>query len=192
MLILITGLTLFLGIHSARMFAEASRQTFIAQRGEKAWKGLYTVVSLAGLALIIWGYSLARQQPIVLWTPPKATRHIAGLLMLFSLIFLASANGKNNFFRCKFYHPMLLGVKLWAISHLIANGNLADVLLFGGFLVWAVLCFSSCRKRDRALNIRFPEWETKPTMVAIAAGVIAWAALAFWLHAVLIGVKPFG
>jgi uncharacterized membrane protein len=191
MLILITGLFLFLGIHSTRIFAEQSRQKFIAQRGEKSWKGIYTLVSLIGLALIIWGYSLARQQPVVLWTPPRATRHIAGFLMLFSLILIASANGKNNFFRCKLHHPMLLGVKLWAISHLVANGNLADVLLFSGFLVWAVLCFSSSRKRDRALNIRFPKWELIPTAIAIAAGTIVWAALAFWLHTLLIGVSPF-
>jgi uncharacterized membrane protein len=192
MLILITGLILFLGIHSTRIFAEPSRQKFIARRGEKPWKGIYTLVSLLGLAFIIWGYSLARQQPIVLWTPPKASRHIAALLMLLSFILLASANGKNNFFRCTFYHPMLLGVKLWAISHLIANGNLADVLLFGGFLGWAVLCFSSCRKRDRALNIQFPAWEVRPTVIAIVAGVIGWAAFAFWLHAFLIGVRPLG
>jgi uncharacterized membrane protein len=189
---LVIGLLIFLGIHSSRIFAEASRQTFIAERGEKAWKGIYTLVSLVGLGLIVWGYSLARQQPNALWNPPNATRHIAALLTLFAFILVASANGKNNWMRVKLHHPMLLGVKVWALSHLLANGNLADVLLFGGFLAWAVLCFIACKKRDRRLNIQFAEPETAATVKAIAFGIVGWAVFAFWLHGWLIGIKPFG
>jgi uncharacterized membrane protein len=192
MLILIAGLIIFLGLHSSRIFAEGPRQRFIAQRGEKAWKGLYSLGSLLGFALIIWGYSLARQQPVTLWNPPVATRHIAALLTLIAFILVFSANGKNNFFRAKLHHPMVLGVKVWAISHLISNGNLADLLLFGGFLVWAVLCFSSSRKRDRNMKIQYPASEIGPTLIAVATGVFAWAVMAFWLHGALIGVKPFG
>jgi uncharacterized membrane protein len=192
MLVLGIGLLIFLGVHSSRIFAESTRKQFIAQRGEKTWKGIYTISSLVGLGLIIWGYSLARQQPVVLWNPPIATRHIAALLMLVSFILIASANGKNNWMRVKLHHPMLLGVKLWALSHLIANGNLADVLLFGGFLAWAVLCFIASKKRDRLLNTQYPSAEAKATVLAVVAGVIGWLVMAMWLHGLLIGVKPFG
>ncbi len=192
MLVLGTGLLIFLGVHSSRIFAESTRKRFIAQRGEKTWKGIYTISSLVGLGLIIWGYSLARQQPVVLWNPHIATRHIAALLMLVSFILIASANGKNNWMRVKLHHPMLLGVKLWAFSHLIANGNLADVLLFGGFLAWAVLCFIASKKRDRLLKTQYPSAEAKATVLAIIAGVIGWLIMAMWLHGLLIGVKPFG
>jgi uncharacterized membrane protein len=192
MLVLGIGLLIFLGVHSSRIFAESTRKQFIAQRGEKTWKGIYTISSLVGLGLIIWGYGLARQQPVVIWNPPIATRHIAALLTLVSFILIASANGKNNWMRVKLHHPMLLGVKLWAFSHLIANGNLADVLLFGGFLAWAVLCFIASKKRDRLLNTQYPPAQTKATILAIITGVIGWLVMAMWLHGLLIGVKPFG
>jgi uncharacterized membrane protein len=192
MTILFIGLLIFLGIHSSRIFAETARQKFIAQRGENAWKGVYTVVSVIGLGLIIWGYSLARQQPIVLWNPPVATRHIAALLTLLAFILVASTYFKQSWMRVRFQHPMVLGVKVWALSHLLSNGTLADVLLFGGFLAWAVLCFIASKKRDRLLKTQYPTAQAKATILAIVAGVIAWLVMALWLHGLLIGVKPFG
>jgi uncharacterized membrane protein len=192
MTILIIGLLIFLGIHSSRIFAETARQKFIAQRGENAWKGVYTVVSVIGLGLIIWGYSLARQQPIVLWNPPAATRHIAALLTLLAFILVASTYFKQSWMRVRFQHPMVLGVKVWALSHLLSNGTLADVLLFGGFLVWAVLCFIGSKKRDRLLKTQYPASQAKATILAVVAGVIGWLVMAMWLHGLLIGVKPFG
>jgi uncharacterized membrane protein len=192
MFILISGLIIFLGLHSTRIFAESSRQKFIAERGEKAWKGLYSLGSLLGLGLMAWGYSLARSQPLILWNPPVATRHVAALLTLIAFILIFSANGKNNFIRAKLHHPMLLGVKVWAISHLISNGSLADLLLFGSLLAWAVLCFASSRRRDRAMKIQYAPGELGPTIIAVTTGIVAWVAMAFWLHGVLIGVKPFG
>jgi uncharacterized membrane protein len=192
MLILIAGLVIFLGLHSARIFFEQPRQKFIANRGENAWKGLYSVASAVGLGLIVWGYSLTRQQPVVLWSPPVATKHIAALLTLPAFILVISAYVKNSFFRSRFHHPMLLGVKLWALSHLLANGNLADALLFGGFLVWAVLCFVNSKRRDRQTGARYPASEIPATVMAIVIGIGAWAAMAFYLHRVFIGVKVFG
>jgi uncharacterized membrane protein len=192
MLILIAGLVLFLGLHSARIFFEGPRQSFIANRGEGTWKGFYSLISAVGLGLIIWGYGLARQQPTVLWTPPIATKHIAALLTLPAFILMASVYLKRSFFRTRFHHPMLLSVKLWALSHLLANGNLADSLLFGSFLVWAVLCFISSKKRDRRLGVRYPSAETPATLIAIVIGLGAWAAMALYLHPLLIGVKVFG
>jgi uncharacterized membrane protein len=192
MTILIVGLLIFLGIHSSRIFAETARQNFIAQRGENAWKGIYTVVSFIGLGLIVWGYGLARQQPIVLWNPPAATRHIAALLTLIAFILVASTYFKQSWMRVRFQHPMVLGVKVWALSHLLSNGTLADVLLFGGFLAWAVLCFIASKKRDRLLKTQYPAAQAKATILAVVAGVIGWLVMAMWLHGLLIGVKPFG
>jgi uncharacterized membrane protein len=192
MTILIVGLLIFLGIHSSRIFAETARQKFIAQRGENAWKGIYTVVSFIGLGLIVWGYGLARQQPIVLWNPPVATRHIAALLTLVAFILVASTYFKQSWMRVRFQHPMVLGVKVWALSHLLSNGTLADVLLFGGFLVWAVLCFIASKKRERLLKTQYPAAQAKATILAVVAGVIGWLVMAMWLHGLLIGVKPFG
>jgi uncharacterized membrane protein len=192
MTILIIGLLMFLGVHSSRIFAETARQKFIAQKGENAWNGIYTLVSFVGLALIVWGYGLARQEPTILWNPPKASRHIAALLTLIAFILIASPYFKQSWMRVRFHHPMLLGVKVWALSHLLANGSVADILLFGGFLAWAVLCFITSKKRDRELKTQFPEAKTTSTIGAIAAGFITWALFAFWLHGVLIGLKPFG
>jgi uncharacterized membrane protein len=192
MLILIVGLVLFLGVHSARVFAPAWRAQFVAQRGANAFKGLYTVVSLLGFVLLIWGYSLARQQPTVLWVPPVAMRHVAALLTLVAFVFLAAAYVPGNAIKAKLHHPMTLGVKVWALAHLLSNGNLADVLLFGGFLLWSVLVFRAARQRDRAERIQYVAGVALPTVVAVAVGVVAWVVFALWLHGWLIGVRPFG
>jgi uncharacterized membrane protein len=156
MTVLILGLILFLGAHSVRIFAEGWRGRFIAQRGEGAWKGLYSLVSIVGFGLIIWGYGLARAQPVVLWAPQLWARHLASLLMLFAFILLAAAYVPKNGIKAWVHHPMVLGVKVWALAHLLANHTLADLLLFGSFLVWAVLDFRSARQRDRAGPVRYP------------------------------------
>jgi uncharacterized membrane protein len=192
MTVLIIGLLVFLGVHSSRIIFESARQKFIKQRGENAWKGIYTLISFIGLALIVWGYSLARQTPTALWSPPTATRHIAALLTLVAFILVASTYFKQSWMRVRFHHPMLLGVKVWALSHLLANGTVADTLLFGGFLIWAVLCFVTSKKRDRRLNTQFPEAKASATIAAVISGFAIWALFAFWLHGLLIGVRPFG
>ncbi len=150
MTLLILGLILFLGMHSVRIFAEGWRTAQIAKRGEGAWKGLYTVVSIVGFGLILWGYGQARAEPVVLWTPQLWARHLAALLMLFSFILLVAAYVPKNGIKSWLHHPMVLGVKVWALAHLLANHTLADLLLFGSFLVWAVLDFRAARQRDRA------------------------------------------
>jgi uncharacterized membrane protein len=192
MTILILGLVLFLGIHSVRVFAEGTRRDFIAQRGASAWKGLYTVVSLAGFALLVWGYGLARQQPTVLWNPPTAMRHIAALLTLVSFVLLAAAYVPGNQIKARLHHPMTLGVKVWAFAHLIANQTLADVLLFGGFLAWSIVVFAAAKRRDRAQGITYTAGTASRTAATVAVGVVAWFVFALWLHGLLIGVRPFG
>jgi uncharacterized membrane protein len=192
MLILLLGLVLFLGVHSTRIVAEGWRAKTLSSRGEKAYKGLYSLVSIAGFALIVWGYGLARQDPVQLWTPPRGMNHLAALLMLVSFVLLVAAYVPRNAIKAKLHHPMVLGVKVWALAHLIANGTLADVVLFGAFLVWAVLDFRSARRRDRAGNVQYAAGTTRGTVVAVVVAVAAYAVFAVWLHGALIGVRPFG
>ena len=189
---LILGLLLFLGVHSVRIVADGWRSRTIARVGEGPWKGIYTVLSLAALALIVWGFGLARATPTVLWAPPVWTRHLAALLMLVSLVLLAAAYVPGNQIKAKLHHPMVLGVKVWAFAHLLANNTLADLLLFGGFGAWAVLNFRAARQRDRATGAVYAAGTPGATGVAVAAGVAAWAVLAFWAHGWLFGVRPFG
>ena len=190
--VLILGLVLFLGVHSVRIFANDWRTKVIAQRGENAWKGLYSVVSLVGLVLLIWGYGLARQQPVVLWVPPVATRHVAALLMLVSFILLVAAYVPRNGIKAWLHHPMVLGVKVWAAAHLLSNGNLADVVLFGAFLLWSVLSFRAARARDRAAGTVYPRGDAFATGITAVVGAVLWLVFSMWLHVWLIGVRPFG
>ncbi|MBA3598584.1 MAG: NnrU family protein [Methylibium sp.] len=192
MTLLVLGLVLFLGVHSVRIVADDWRTRMQLRLGEGAWKGLYAVASIAGFVLIVWGYGLARQQPVVLWTPPAATRHLAALLVLVSFVLLAATYVPRNGLKARLHHPMVLGVKVWALAHLLANGTLADVLLFGSFLVWAVVNFRAARRRDRASAVSYPPGTVAGTTGAVVAGAVAWAVFAFWAHEALIGVRPIG
>ena len=189
---LIAGLVLFLGVHSTRIFANDWRNQTLARIGEKPFKGVYALLSLAGFVLLVWGYGQARQQGVMLWSPPTAMRHIAALLMLLSFVMLAAAYVPGNQIKAKLHHPMVLGTKVWALAHLLANGSLADMVLFGSFLVWAVVLFATSRRRDRREQIVYPTGTAGMTAVTVVAGIAAWAVFAFWLHRVLIGVSPFG
>jgi uncharacterized membrane protein len=192
MTLLILGLILFLGTHSVRIFADGWRSAQIARRGEGAWKGLYSVASLVGFVLIVYGYGQASTEPVVLWAPQLWARHLASLLMLLSFILLAAAYVPRNGLKAAVHHPMVLGVKVWALAHLLANHTLADLLLFGSFLVWAVLDFRSARQRDRAGNVAYPAGTLGGTLGAVVGGLVAWAVFAFWAHGFLFGVTPFG
>ena len=189
---LILGLLIFLGAHSTRIVAEPWRQRTIARLGEGGWKGAYSLLSVAGLALIVWGYAQARLQPVPLWEPMVWARHLAGLLTLVAFVLLAAAYVPGNGIKARLHHPMVLGVKVWALAHLLANHTLADLLLFGGFLLWAVLDFRSARQRDAAAGTVYPPGSVARTMLAVVVGVLAWAAFAFWVHAAWLGVRPFG
>jgi len=192
MAVLILGLVLFLGAHSVRIFANDWRSRQVARLGEKGWKGLYTLVSIAGFALIIWGFGLARQQPVLLYVPPMWLRHLNALFTLIAFILVVAAYAPGNHFKAKLGHPMLAGVKTWAFGHLLATGMLHDVVLFGAFLLWAVVDFISARRRDRAAGVTYPAGTVKGDIIVVVAGVVAWAVFAFWLHGWLIGVKPMG
>ena len=190
MLALIAGLLLFLGIHSVGLFVPNWRRQIIARLGPLAWKGLYTLVAVLGLALIVYGYGQARLVPTWLWVPPVWTRHLAALLTLSAFILLVAAYVPGSHVKARVGHPMLLGVKLWAVAHLIANGTLADLLLFGSFLVWAVALFIVLRRHDRLAGVVRSGYVRRDAAVLVT-GVVAWAAFALWLHEVIIGVSPF-
>jgi uncharacterized membrane protein len=189
---LVLGLLIFLGAHSVRIVADGWRAQRISGIGAMRWKGLYSLVAIAGLALIVWGYGLTRAAPVDLWIPPLWTRHVTALLTLPAFILLAAAYVPGNSFKTAIGHPMVAGVKLWALAHLMSNGRLGDVMLFGAFLVWAAFDFRAARRRDRAAGVQRAPGTPARNIATIAAGVIAWAGFAVFLHEWLIGVKPFG
>ena len=192
MTLLMLGLVLFLGVHSTRIVADGWRTATIARVGEKPWKGIYSLLSIAGFVLLVIGYGAARQSPVVLFAPPVWTRHLAALLTIPAFVLLAAAYVPGNAIKRAVGHPMMAGVKVWALAHLLANGTLADVLLFGTFLAWAVLGFIAARRRDRAAGTSYPAGPASRTAIAVVVGLVAWAVFAFALHRPLIGVAPFG
>ena len=190
---LVLGLVVFLGVHSVRIVADDWRSATLARIGEKPWKGAYALISLIGFVLLVWGFGQTRLDPVVLWVPPLPMRHIAGLLTLVAFIMLLATYVPGNAIKARLRHPMLLSVKVWALAHLLANGKLADVVLFGAFLLWAVVCFRSCRQRDRAAGITSASSSTAlGTVLTVVLGVVAWGAFAFWGHKHIIGISPLG
>jgi uncharacterized membrane protein len=190
MALLVLGLVIFLGVHSTRILAEGGRAKAIARLGEGPWKGVYSLLSLVGFALIVWGFGQARSNAAELWTPPIWTRHTTILLMLFSLILIGAYILKKSHIAVAVHHPMAWGVAIWAAGHLIANGSTADLLLFGAFLVWAAADLVSSYSRDARNSIVYPAPSWGATISAIALGVVLWIALLAGLHLWLFGVSP--
>lgn len=192
MALLIAGLILFLAAHSMRVFADDWRTRMIERLGELKWKGVVTLLSIAGFILLIVGYGEARMTPLVLWEPPVWTRHLALLLNLLAFVLLAAAYVPRNSIKAKIGHPMIAGVKIWALAHLIANGTLADVLLFGGFLLWAVVNFRASRRRDRMNSTVYPSGAMANNLLTLVVGLGAGVVFMVWLHVRWIGVSPLG
>lgn len=191
MIYFVLGLILFLGVHTLRIVADGWRTRSIARIGILPWKGVYALASIAGFVLLAWGYGESRHASAVLYNPPLFTRHVAGLLMLISLVLVAAAYVPRNHIKAALGHPMYAGIKVWAFAHLICNGRLVDVMLFGAFLIWAIVGFVVSRKRDRAAGTVYPAGDELRTVLAVITGVGAWAALVSGLHLWLIGVAPF-
>jgi uncharacterized membrane protein len=186
MMQLLLGLVIFLGMHSVAIIAPAWRAGMSRQLGMLPWKALYALVSLLGFWLIVRGYAAARLDPVVLYTPPAALRHLTYLLMLpvFPLLLAAYLPGR---IKARVKHPMLTATKAWATAHLLANGMLADVLLFGGFLAWAVLDRISLKKRSSTLTLAAPT-SALNDIIAVLAGLALYALFVMWGHTRLIGV----
>lgn len=189
---LIFGLILFLGVHSVRIVADDWRAQTRSRIGELPWKGLYSVASLIGLGLLLWGFGLAREQPTQLWIPPVAMRHTALLLTLVSFVLLSAAYTPHNAIKGLIHHPLVLAVQSWSIAHLLANGNRAHIVLFGSFLLWSILSFTAAWRRDRAAGTRYPKGRVGPTALTILVGLGLWVIFTFWAHGLLIGVRPLG
>jgi uncharacterized membrane protein len=192
---LIAGLVVFLGVHALRVWGEGLRSALVLRLGPMGFKLAYSLVSLGGFYLLIVGYGQARLEPIPLWTPPRGMAHATLALMWLSMVLLAAAEIPRNAIKARLRHPMVLGVKVWALAHILANGTLHDVLLFGGFLVWAVLSFRAARQRDRAAREAGELAENLPVSTAATVGTVligtaAWAAFILVVHAWLIGVAP--
>ncbi|MDX1608934.1 MAG: NnrU family protein [Halofilum sp. (in: g-proteobacteria)] len=187
MSVLVVGLLLFLGVHSTSIIAPRWRDRMVARLGEGAWKGLYGAASLVGLVLVIWGYGLARQEPVLLYVPPAGVRHLGLLLLLFvfPLLLATYLPGK---IRQRLKHPMLVAVKLWAVAHLLMNGMLADVVLFGAFLGWAVIDRVSLKHRPQREMLASAPPSRYNDAIAVVAGLALYAAFVFGLHRWLIGV----
>ena len=186
MRVLVAGLVIFFALHSVSIVNDAWRNRMAARLGEWPWKILYGIGALIGLALIIRGYGLARLDPIVLYSPPQWLRELAMVLLLplFPLLFAAYLPGR---IRTATRHPMLAATKLWATAHLLANGTVADLLLFGAFLAWAVADRISLRHRTpRPVPLAPPS--AANDMIAVVLGLALYAAFVLWLHARLIGV----
>jgi uncharacterized membrane protein len=199
--LLVAGLVVFLGVHLLRVLSEDQRSRLVQTYGALAFKGAYSIVSVVGFILIVAGYAAARTDPVILYTPPTGMAHAASLFTLVAFVLLVAAYIPGNWFLLKLKHPMTLAVKTWALGHLLANGGLHDLLLFGGFLVWAILVFRSARKRPPVANPGLSDGlpaviASKPasllgTLATLGIGVGAWAWFAFQGHALLIGVAPF-
>ena len=192
MIMLILGLVLFLGIHSVRIVVDGLRARFVASSGLMAWKGVYSIVAIAGFVLICIGFGQARHDVLVLWSPPRWTHDVTALLTLVAFILVVAAYVPGNGIKARVKDPMILGVKCWAAGHLVANGTLADVVLFGSFLVWAVLDFRAARQRRRAgTEPAIAPVKRGRSAIVVVAGVLVWMLFAFHLHQPLIGVAPF-
>lgn len=189
MLILALGLVLFLGTHSVSIISRPWRDARAAALGDSSWRGLYALLSLIGLGLIVWGYMLARPDAAILYTPPLWTRHLAGLLMLFSMLCLAVSILPAGRLKPAMKHPLLAAVKIWSFAHLIANGDAASVLLFGAFLAWAVVDRISLQRRGAPIAAPGP-WSRD--IAALALGLVLYGLIVWVLHEPLFGVAPFG
>lgn len=189
MSLFVAGLIIFLGVHSIAIVAPGLRAGARERLGEVGWKGFYSIVSLAGLLMIIYGFGLARQAPVVLYTPPLWMRHVAFLLMLpvFPLLLAANLPGR---IKTVTKHPMLTAVKFWALAHLLANGLLSDVLLFGGFLAWAVIDRISLKRRTQ--NLRSLPPGRFNDAIAVVFGLALYVLFILWAHVRLFGVSPLG
>jgi uncharacterized membrane protein len=197
MTLLIVGLLLFLGVHSIRMLAPKVRERWRRRLGVGIWKGLYSLLALLGLALIAWGFDAARENPVIVWMPASpgmaaGLRHLAALLTVLAFVLLAAAYVPGNHLKARLGHPMVLGVKTWALAHLLVAGMLVHVLLFGSFLFWAIVNYAISRRRDRQAGTTYPKVRWAATGLTVALGLAGWAVFAFGLHGLLIGIKPLG
>lgn len=188
MLQLLIGIVLFFGMHSASIVAMPVRERMVA-KSENAWKGIYTLASIVGIVLMVRGYAELRSAPTVLYVTPYWMRHVAALLLLPVFIFFIAPYFPGRI-KTALKHPQLVAVKLWAFAHLLVNGMLADVLLFGSFLVWAIVDRISLKKRPQRPLPGAPE-SAMNDVILVVIGLAIYGVFAFWAHEWLFGIAPF-
>lgn len=190
MALLILGIVLFLGLHLIRVVAPGLRTSLIASLGEGGWKAAYSIASIVALIVLIYGFGQARDMTPI-WSPPFWMSHITILLMLFAMICLAASLLPAGHIAVRTKHPMVLSVKIWALAHLLSNGDGAAMLLFAAFLAWGVILRISLKRRERAGEITLrPFVSAKYDLYAVVIGGVVWALIIWKLHAWIIGVSP--
>ncbi|CAN7403634.1 NnrU family protein [Pararhizobium sp. LjRoot238] len=191
MTLLILGIVIFLGMHLVRVVAPGLRASVIERQGKGAWMGIYAVISLIGLLLIIYGFGEARAVTGMLYNLPVFLKHISLLLMLLAFICLAAGFLPAGRIAVAVKHPQILSIKIWALAHLLANGETSSVLLFGSFLAWAVILRISLKRRQRVGEKVLPVFRSASNdLLAMAIGVVAYGLFVWKLHEWLIGVPP--
>jgi uncharacterized membrane protein len=191
MALLVLGIVIFLGMHLVRVVAPGVRTSFIERNGKSAWMGIYAVISLVGLGLIIYGFGEARAVTGMLYNPPVVLKHISLLLMLLAFICLAAGFLPAGRIAVAVKHPQILSIKIWALAHLLANGETSSVLLFGSFLAWAVVMRISMKRRQRAGELVLPAFRSSSyDLLAVVIGLVAYGLFIWKLHELLIGVAP--
>ena len=200
LVVLIVGLVVFLGVHSLKFLAPKRRAAWIEVFGERGFKARYSLASALGLILIVVGYGQARLDPVLVWLPPHGAKHLALLLVWLAFVFILSAYFPGNEIKGRLHHPMIVGVKTWAIAHLLVNGLLHQMVLFGSFLVWAVVAFIFARKRDRQAARALEEAGLPPTLstppskaatgLVFSVGTLVYLCFLVWGHSWLMGVNP--
>lgn len=191
MLNLVIGLVIFFGLHSINIFAPQWRARSMASTGAMRWKMRFGLITLLAVASIIMGFMQTHQAPIWIWHPPYWTRHVSALFMLFAFYCAACAVIPGTKVKSLVGHPFLIAIKVWAFAHLLSNGSLADIILFGSFLVWSIAAYAVMRRRDREAGVAKPEhFGMHMDLAAFAATMICWFAMVFFLHKLLFGVSP--
>jgi uncharacterized membrane protein len=189
--VMILGLAAFLGGHAFVTF-RAERAAAIKRIGEGPYKGIFALVSLAGIVLISYGFAQYRDAGLIeVWHPPTWTRHVTVALMWPAVICVVAAYIRGDIQRV-LKHPLLVGVKLWALAHLIANGDLGGIILFGSILAWAVFDRITLKRRSDPGAPAIPSGGRGNDVIAVVVGTLVYLALGFWFHPFLIGLRVFG
>jgi len=187
---MLSGLLIFLGAHSLRMLAPEWRRSFIAKVGLLRWRSGFALVSLVGLLLVVYGFAGVREDPTVIWLPSMRTRYLAWGLSLIGFVLWGAASIRGNLIKSRLHHPLALGTGLWALAHLVSNGMLAHLILFGSIFVWSVASYLAARVRDVDESVAYPRGSKSATFGAVVAGTVAWFVSVVWLHGWLVDIRP--
>lgn len=187
---MLSGLLLFLGAHSLRMIFPEWRRAFIARVGESRWRSGFSVVSLLGLFLVVYGFSGVREEPTVIWLPGFGTRYLAWGLSLIAFVLWGAASIPRNLIKSQLHHPLVLGTGMWALAHLVSTGMLAHLFLFGSIFLWSLGSYFSARARDVQESVAYPRGSISATLAAVFAGTGVWFVSWVWLHGWLVDIRP--